>query len=279
MPRASLRVSAALVRDTFREALARKVFWGLFGLSTALILFFLFIMRIDVVEGARATVSLFGQPSGKATEVAKLVRQVHAGIASFLYSAAMFLAVFASAGLVPTIFEAGRIELLLSKPVARYHILLGRYLGNLLVVTLNICYLVAGVWLIFGWKTGIWNKSFLNAILTSAFMFAVLLSAIILVSVLSESAALAIMIAFGLMVVSPILAQHEIMVKLLSSEWSRQVWKGLYYALPKVFDVGRMNMDLVMGRPVGSLAPVWSSAAFAVVMLGAGVYSFSKRNF
>ena len=279
MRRASLRVSAALVRDTFREALARKVFWGLFGLSTALILFFLFIMRIDVVEGARATVSLFGQTSGKATEVTKLVRQVHAGIASFLYSAAMFLAVFASAGLVPTIFEAGRIELLLSKPVARYHILLGRYLGNLLVVTLNICYLVAGVWLIFGWKTGIWNKSFLNAILTSAFMFAVLLSAIILVSVLSESAALAIMIAFGLMVVSPILAQHEIMVKLLSSEWSRQVWKGLYYALPKVFDVGRMNMDLVMGRPVGSLAPVWSSAAFAVVMLGAGVYSFSKRNF
>ena len=279
MPRASLRVSAALVRDTFREALARKVFWGLFGLSTALILFFLFIMRIDVVEGARATVSLFGQPSGKATEVSKLVRQVHAGMASFLYSAAMFLAVFASAGLVPTIFEAGRIELLLSKPVARYHILLGRYLGNLLVVTLNICYLVAGVWLIFGWKTGVWNKSFLNAILTSAFMFAVLLSAIILVSVLSESAALAIMIAFGLMVVSPILAQHEIMVKLLSSEWSRQVWKGLYYALPKVFDVGKMNMDLVMGRPVGSLAPLWSSAAFAVVMLGAGVYSFSKRNF
>jgi ABC-type transport system involved in multi-copper enzyme maturation permease subunit len=274
-----LRVSAALVRDTFREALARKVFWGLFGLSTALILFFLFIMRIDVVEGARATVSLFGQTSGKVTEVAKLVRQVHAGIASFLYTAAMFLAVFASAGLIPTIFEAGRIELLLSKPVARYHILLGRYLGNLLVVTLNICYLVAGVWLIFGWKTGVWNRSFLNAILTSAFMFAVLLSAIILVSVLSESAALAIMIAFGLMVVSPILAQHEIMVKLLSSEWSRQVWKGLYYALPKVFDVGRMNMDLVMGRPVGSLAPLWSSAAFAVVMLGAGVYSFSKRNF
>ena len=279
MPRATLRVSAALVRDTFREALARKVFWGLFGLSTALILFFLFIMRIDVVEGARATVSLFGQTSGKVTEVAKLVRQVHAGIASFLYTAAMFLAVFASAGLIPTIFEAGRIELLLSKPVARYHILLGRYLGNLLVVTLNICYLVAGVWLIFGWKTGVWNKSFLNAILTSAFMFAVLLSAIILVSVLSESAALAIMIAFGLMVLSPILAQHEIMVKLLSSEWSRQVWKGLYYALPKVFDVGRMNMDLVMGRPVGSLAPLWSSAAFAVVMLGAGVYSFSKRNF
>ena len=72
----------------------------------------------------------------------------------------MFLAVFASAGLIPTVFEPGRIELLLSKPVARHHILLGRYLGNLLVVAFNMLYLVGGVWLIFGIKTGMWTPIF-----------------------------------------------------------------------------------------------------------------------
>jgi ABC-type transport system involved in multi-copper enzyme maturation permease subunit len=267
------------VRDTFREAFARLVFWGLFGLSTALILFFLFIMRIDVVEGARATVSLFGHTAEKAAEVTRLVRQVHAGLASFLYTAVTFLAVFASAGLIPTIFEPGRIELLLSKPVSRHRILLGRYLGNLAVVALNICYLVAGVWLIFGWKTGVWNSNFLYAIVTGTFMFAVLLAAIVLLSVLTESAAFATIVVFGLMVVSPILAQHQVMVKLLSSEWSRSVWKGLYYALPKVFDIGRMNMDLVMGRPTGGLAPVWSSAAFGAVTLAAALYVFSKKDY
>ena len=55
-----MTTTIALVRDTFREALARKIFWGLFGLSTLMILFFLFLMRIDIVEGATATVSLFG---------------------------------------------------------------------------------------------------------------------------------------------------------------------------------------------------------------------------
>jgi ABC-type transport system involved in multi-copper enzyme maturation permease subunit len=211
--------------------------------------------------------------------VKHLVRQVHAGISSFLYTWLMFLALFASAGLISSVFEPGRIELLLSKPVSRLHILLGRYAGNLLVVGLNACYLVLGVWLIFGWKTGVWNSAFLAVIGTTVFMFGVLLSAMVLVAVLSESGALALMVAFALMIMSVILAQRSIAERLLSSEWSRNVWRGLYWVFPKVFDVGRMNMDFVQGRAVGALDPIWSSAAFAAVMLAASIYSFSKRNF
>ncbi|HXA07163.1 MAG TPA: ABC transporter permease subunit, partial [Bryobacteraceae bacterium] len=142
-----LNVTAALVRDTFREAFARKIFWAFFGCSTALILFFIFIMKIDVVQGAIATISLFGNTS-RGQDVQLLVRQVHGAIAAFLFTAGMFLAVFASAGLIPAVFEPGRIELLLSKPVERYHILLGRYIGNVLVIASNIFYLVFAIWLI-----------------------------------------------------------------------------------------------------------------------------------
>jgi len=134
----------ALVRDTFREAFARKIFWGFFGCSTAVILFFIFLMKIDVVEGALATISLFGKES-RATDVTNLVRGVHGSLLAFLYGFGLFLAVFASAGLIPTIFEPGRIELLLSKPVRRYHILLGRYLGNVLVIGFNMMYLLLAV--------------------------------------------------------------------------------------------------------------------------------------
>ncbi len=279
MMRDTLIASTALVRDTFREALARKVFWGLFGLSTAIILFFVFIMHIDVVQGALATVSLFGHVTSGKTDVVKLVRQVHGAIASFLFGLGMFLAVFASAGLIPTIFEPGRIELLLSKPVSRLHILFGRYVGNVLVVALNIAYLVLGVWLIFGWKTGVWNTAFLWVIATTIFMFAVLMSIIILVSVLSESAALATMVTFGVMIVSLILAQRSIAEKLLSSEWSRQLWRALYWALPKLFEAGRLNHELVLGNGWGSPAPLWTSAVFGVIVLAVGLYSFSKRDF
>ncbi|MCS7315511.1 MAG: ABC transporter permease [Bryobacteraceae bacterium] len=271
--------ATALLRDAVREAAARWVFWGFYGLSTALILFFLFLLRIDVIEGARATVTLFGETSPRALPVTRLVRQFQGGVASFLYVAGMGLALFASAGLMASTFEAGRIEWLLSKPVSRAGILLCRYAGNVLVVALNVCYLVFGVWLILGWKTGVWDAGFLAAAATTIFMFMVLLSVVTLAATLTGSSALATMVAFALMVLSPILAQHRLMVKLLDSEFWRDVWRALYYLLPKVYEVGRINMLLIRDRAVESWMPVWSSALFGVAVLAAAVIAFSRRDY
>lgn len=273
------RTTTAIVADTFREAFARKIFWGLFGLSTAIMAFFLFLLKIDIVEGAMATVSLFGQAGAREVDISYWVKRVQGGIATFLYTWGMFLAVFASAGLIPSVLEPGRIELLLSKPVSRAHLLLGRYAGNLLVVGCNIAYLVLGVWLILGLKTGIWTPDFLIAIATTLFLFAVLLSVVVLVGVSFESAALAVMIPVGLMLISPVLAQHKIMVRLLDSEWSRNLWKAMYQALPKVYDLGKMTLDFVLDGRVESLTPVWTSAAFGAVVLACAVGVFHRRDF
>jgi ABC-type transport system involved in multi-copper enzyme maturation permease subunit len=279
MASTALITTGAIVRDTFREALARKIFWGLFGLSSAMILFFLFIMKIDIVEGAAATITLFGRQSGQQVDAARVVRQVQGGVATFLYTWGMFLAVFASAGLIPSVLEPGRIELLLSKPVSRTHLLLGRYLGNVLIVAVNVAYLVFGVWLILGLKTGIWNAHFLVAIATTVFLFAVLLSVVALVGILFESTALAVMIPVALMIMSPILAQHTMMDRLLSSQWSRQLWQALYQLLPKVYDIGKMTLNVVMNDRVESYAPLWTSAAFGAAVLAAALYTFQRRDF
>jgi ABC-type transport system involved in multi-copper enzyme maturation permease subunit len=273
-----MRVTAALVLDTFREAFARWIFWGLFALSTLMILFFLFLMRIDVAEGARVTVSVFGRNSPE-QDPSRLIRGVYGAVATFLYTWGMALAVFASAGLIPRVLEPGRIELILSKPVPRYHVLLGRFLGNMLVVAGNIAYLVIGVWLIFGAKTGMWNGRFLFAIATAIFTFAVLLTVVLLVGVLVESTALATMVTIGLMIASAILAQTSIAIRLLSSETSRNVWRGLYYVLPKVYDVGALTLNLVRGDGMGGWMPLWSSALFGIAMLAAALAVFSKRDF
>src|SRR5947209_3818063 len=191
-----MTATLALIRDTFREALARKIFWGFIGCSTALSLFFIFIMRIDVVQGSIATISLFGA-SSLMQDVTKVVRQFHAGLAVFLYTAGMFLAIFASGGLISSVFEPGRIELLLSKPIPRHHILLGRYVGNVLVIAANMVYLVVPIWIIFGLKAHVWTRGFLLAAALTVFVFAVLLTIVLLLGVLWESAAVSIMITFG----------------------------------------------------------------------------------
>jgi len=272
-------VTIALIRDTFREALARKIFWVLFGLSTLMILFFLFLLKIDIVAGAIATVSMFGQQSRQNPDVNRMVRGVYGGIASFLYTFGMFLAVFASSGLVPSVLEPGRIELLLSKPLSRTHLLLGRFLGNVLVVSLNSIYLVLGVWTILGVKTGIWSPVFLVSIATTTFIFAVLLSVVVLVGVVFESAAVATMITVALMIISPILAQNSLMMRLLSSEWSRNVWRVLYYSLPKVYELGKMTLDAIQSGTFAGFTPIWTSAIFGMVVLGAALWIFQRRDF
>lgn len=269
----------ALIRDTFREAFARKIFWGLFGLSVAMILFFLFLLKIDLVEGAVATVSLFGRTTNRLTEVDQLVRGVYAGIATFLYTWGMFLSVFASAGLIPSVLEPGRIELLLSKPVSRTHVLLGRYVGNVLVISCNVVFLVLGIWTILGAKTGIWSPSFLISIATTIFIFAVLLSVVVLIGVIFESAALATMISVALMIISAILAQTSTMMRLLSSEWSRQLWRALYYVLPKIWDTGRITLNAIQNRTFDDYAAIWSSALFAAVVMACALQIFSRRDF
>ncbi len=274
-----MMATLALIRDTFREAFARKIFWGLFGLSTAMILFFLFLLKIDIVAGATATVSLFGRSNNRITDLDRIVRNVYGAIAAFLYTFGMFLAVFASSGLIPSVLEPGRIEVLVSKPLSRTHILLGRYAGNVLVVSCNIVYLVLGVWTILGLKTGIWSPEFLIAILTTSFIFAVLLTVVVFVGVLFESAALATMITVALMLMSPILAQTSMMMRLLSSEWTRNLWQALYYALPKVYDLGKITLDAIQSRTFSGFAPVWTSAIFGAVVLAGALGIFAKKDF
>ena len=158
--------------------------------------------------------------------------------------------------------------------------LLGRYAGNILVVAANHVYLVGSIWVIIGLKTGIWEKRFLLALPDSLFMFAVLLSVVVLIGVVSESAALAVMVSVALMLISTILAQHQFVVKALSSEWSRQLWMGLYWIVPKVYDLANaMRQMIVFDREADWWTPVWTSAVFGVVMLGSAVRIFQKRDF
>lgn len=270
--------SLALIKDTFREAFARRIFWGLFGCCTLLLLFLTFILRIDVVAGALATVSIFGNtlPS---TNVQNLVQQTQSVIAMVLYFVGMALAIFASAGLVAAMFEPGRIELLLSKPVSRTHLLLGRYVGNVLVVAANIIYLVGGSWLIFGVKTDVWGTGFLISSLFTIFIFSTMLAIIVLVGVLWDSGAVAIMISFATAIISIIVAQRVTLERLLTAEWSRDVVRVLYYTLPKASDVSVIIRRLILNQPIESWMPVWSTAIFAVVILSLGIWRFNRRTF
>ena len=271
-------VYGALVADTFREARVRWLFWILYGLSTLLILFFLFVLRIDVVSSA---VSLLGAAptQHRIGNMEHLVRSVYSRVALFLYIWGTGLAVFASTGLLSAIFEKGRIALLLSKPVSRAALLLGRFLGTFALVGGNVVYLVFSVWLVVGFKTQLWYPQVLLAIPIICFFFGVLLCFVALLSVIFESAAISVMATFALLVLTSLLAQREIAVRLLDSQWSRSVWNACYWVLPKTWDLGRVMMSFISDREADWAQPVVSSAIFGLAALALAVRLFQTRDY
>jgi ABC-type transport system involved in multi-copper enzyme maturation permease subunit len=272
------RVLIALIADTFQEARARWLFWGLFALSTLLILLFLFVLKIDLVEGA---VSLFGvESTTRMVDIHRFVITSYSWVSVILYIWGTFLAIFASSGLIPSVLEPGRIALLLSKPVTRPMLLIGRYIGNVLIVGANHAYLICTIWLVIGVKTGVWEARFLLSIAASLFIFAVLLCVVVFVGVVSESAALSVMVSVAIMLISTILGQRQLVVRLLSSEWSRQLWQALYWVVPKVYDVAAALKQLILyDREADWFTPVWTSTIFGVAVLSAALYIFKRRDF
>lgn len=257
----SLTATLALVRDTFREAFARRIFWGFFVCATLFLLSLAFGFHMEVNAGG-AVFHGFQGP-----------------LAVAIYYIGTALAVFVSASLIAVMFEPGRIELLLSKPVSRTHLLLGRYLGNVLVVAANVLYLVAGSWVIFGIKTGLWGAGFLLSAFCTIFVFAVLLAVIVLVCVQTDSAVVATMVTFGIVLAASVLSQRFNIERMLGAESSRQLVELLYYILPKTSEIGGIVWKLSVQEPVDSWMPVWSSGLFGAAALTLALRRFEKRSF
>jgi ABC-type transport system involved in multi-copper enzyme maturation permease subunit len=239
----------------------------------------LFVLKIDLVEGA---ISFMGieSTSRHVWDIRRFVNLSYSWVSVVLYIWGTFLAVFASAGLIPTVLEPGRISLLLSKPISRPMLLLGRYIGNLLVVATNHIYLICSIWIIIGIKTHIWEPRFLLAVPISLFMFAVLLCVVVLIGVVTESSALSVMVPIALMLISSILAARDFVLKLLSSEFSRHLWMVLYWIIPKVYDLGNaMKQIILYDREADIFTPIWTSALFGLIVLACAVAVFQKRDF
>jgi hypothetical protein len=87
------------------------------------------------------------------------------------------------------------------------------------------------------------------------------------------------MVTVALMIISPILAQTGLMMRLLSSEWSRDLWRTLYYSLPKVYDMGTITLAAIQSRTFSGFMPIWTSAVFGAVVLAVALKVFSRRDF
>jgi ABC-type transport system involved in multi-copper enzyme maturation permease subunit len=284
-----MKVLAANIEDVMREAAARWTLVAYFFLSTIFIIIFAFAINLDIVDGALAGAKLFGQQVDMDKEtisIEKLVLGFETGFSGFLYLLCTFLAIFATAHLVPRMQEKGTIDLYLSRPVGRVKLLLSRYVAGLLLAASNVLYLMISVWAIVAWKTGVMNARFLFAGLIIMLVIATLLAFAFLVGVITSSTAVSIMTTYGIFIFSAALVGHENFAAAVSKEWQAWLINGMYWVFPKTAELAQAVVAFVGGSQLPARmtsvltpAPFLTTAAFGVVCLVLASWLFTKKEF
>lgn len=283
-----MRVLAANIEDVMREAAARWTLIAYFLLSTIFLIIFASAINLDIVDGALAGAKLFGKEVQVRDEISieKLVLGFESGFSAILYFLCTFMAIFATAHLVPRMQEKGTIDLYLARPVSRTKLLLTRYLAGLLLAATNIVYLMGSIWLIVMWKTGVVHPRFFLAGAIILFVIATLLAFAFLVGVITSSTAVSIMTTYGLFFFALMLVAHDRIAAAVSKEWQAWLINTLYWVIPKTAELGQAVVAFVAADKaperlsrVLTLSPFLTTAAFAAGCLILASWVFNRKEF
>ncbi len=88
----------------------------------------------------------------------------------------VFVALIVTSSLIPDTFRSSSLHLLLSKPISRVWLFLSKFFGSCFFVLLNFSLVILGVYLIAGFRLGIWNEGLFWCIPILMFVFVIFYS-------------------------------------------------------------------------------------------------------
>ncbi len=270
---------------TWRELLSRYIVLGLLVICTLVWGMLAFAVNLEIVDGALAGLRIFGKaaqneagPGGKPLSVASFVMGIQMFLSGATYWTAMLLGLFATAPLPGSMTERGRIDLLLSKPISRAGILTGHLLGIGAVVAAVATYLFTACWITLAVKTGVWDATFLLSIPIVLAQFLVMYGVLLLLVLLTESTPLALIVTYGIIFASIILALREQLAPQIRLPW-RYAYLGLYHLLPHIAETTVLLAQLVEGKAVTTWYPLTGSLLFGAATLALAYGRFLTRDY
>jgi len=211
--------------------------------------------------------------------VAQFITGMQTGLAMLIAVIGMFLALMATSTLFAQMLQKGSIDLLLCRPIPRWRLLTARFLGGAAIMAFNAAYLILGVWLVLGLKSGIWSRGFPISSILVIFAFVVLFSVVMLVSVITENAPAGLLAGYTLFMFSPVLAAHEQITPVLSKELYRVIFRTLYWIVPKSAETIGAMRRLIAERPLDIGWVVGTSSAFALACYIVTMIYFSRKDY
>lgn len=234
----------ALILDSFRESLDRKIFWILLTISAVVTLamasigfdgdrltFFFGWLRTDV-HGYNP-LSEIGRAKIVGAVIYLILTQVLGGVG-------LILMIVATAGSLPAMFDAGAIDLLLVKPISRARLFLYKYLASMVFVFVQSAAFVFATFLVMGLRWNVWAPGYLLCIPLIVLLFSYIYCVSALVAVKTRSSVAAALVSLGAWVVFGMVTQAPAVAEMLRLDPESSLSRSLYVASwipPKTGDI------------------------------------------
>jgi ABC-type transport system involved in multi-copper enzyme maturation permease subunit len=200
-PLAAFFAIRCLIWETYRQSLASGLFWIMLAVSLVCILFCLsvgvtggdpqeeWLPATEQVDPEKAKKSGLEQVKGELTmafgairlpltrDRIQTVRAIQLLLAGGVAdTAGVLLALIWTAGFLPAFLDPSAASVALAKPVPRWSLLVGKFLGVLAFLAFQAVLFVGGTWLALGLGTGVYDPLYLWAIPLLLLHFAVFYS-------------------------------------------------------------------------------------------------------
>ncbi len=249
--------------------------------------------HIEILFGAIPPIRLVGDDLP--------VRAVQIHLASFVADGVgLLLALMWTAGFLPTFLEPSAVSVLLAKPVPRWSLLAGKFLGVLVYFGFQTTLFIGGTWLALSVATGYWDPIYFLCIPLVLLHFAVFFSFSALLAVTTRSTGACVIgsIVFWMMCYAMNYGRHTAMLipelQNLSPAFAFTLEAG-YWLFPKPLDFhlilrDLLNADTLFARVVDTpklieqgawkpLLSVLTSLGTGVVLLSIAAYDFLTTDY
>jgi ABC-type transport system involved in multi-copper enzyme maturation permease subunit len=267
-----VKATAAIAINVFRESVRDKVLYNLVFFALLLI----------------GSSYLLGQLT--AGQDVKIIKDL--GLSATLLFG-VFIAVFIGIGLVSKEVERRSIYSLMAKPIHRYQVVFGKYMGLTLTLAVNVAIMAGALYLVLAFMSwGIsadvqraWDAPAIDPAMLKAvaliFVELMLITAIALFFSTFSSPMLSAAFAFGFFVVGHFSADLRNFDQVVDSAAAVTLARGLYWILPNLsaFDV-KAQVVHAQPVPIGYMALTIAYAAFYIsIVLSIATLIFSRRDF
>lgn len=276
--RQALRVAV----DLLLEARRRKWFLALFGGITLVLVVLGFSLELEVVDGALAGSKLFGSLlSDDIVSADRVLAGVYLGAAyAAFYGGALFLAV-ACSDFAPELLAPGRIELLLSLPIARWQLLFGTYFGVLVITALGVAYGAAGLTVLLGVKTGLWSVTLCLGSTVGLAGFAAIYAVMVCVTFFVRSAAVSGAAGVVTLVLGVLASYRESLMTLMEPGVGRTLFSWVMLPLPRLGTLATISARIAAEQalePEVVTRLLLGTGVFTVALLAVAAWRFERMD-